>query len=112
MQGKRIYIAGKMKGLTAEQIATKFNTMEAKLIEQGFEVFNPLKIIQNTNTERVDMNLDPLTESESRRVILGVLIFHLSSCDELHMMPCWQDSPGAQLERHFAMSTGLPIVYH
>jgi hypothetical protein len=33
-------------------------------------------------------------------------------CDEVHMLPDWQQSKSAQLERDIAIRLGIPVVYH
>jgi len=33
-------------------------------------------------------------------------------CDEVHMLPDWQESRGAQLERDIALRLGMHVVYH
>jgi len=33
-------------------------------------------------------------------------------CDEVHLLPDWQESRGAQLERDIAVRLGMQIVYH
>jgi Domain of unknown function (DUF4406) len=33
-------------------------------------------------------------------------------CDEVHLLPCWNESRGAQLERDIAIRLGMNVVYH
>lgn len=67
MSKKTIYIAGKVTGLDYAQVEQKFNAMEANLIKAGFNVLNPLKIVNDPNCEwdkAMDMCLERLVEAD------------------------------------------------
>ena len=40
------------------------------------------------------------------------LIAMLTECDEIVMLPGWQNSKGATLERHVAMALGFPVHHY
>lgn len=64
---KTIYIAGKVTGLDYAQVEQKFNAMEANLIKAGFNVLNPLKIVNDPNCDwqkAMDMCLERLPEAD------------------------------------------------
>lgn len=95
--GKTAYIAGKMYGLPAEQVREKFERASTDLRNQGYEVVSPAS----------DLHPDDSWESTMRHSIKSML-----ECDEVHMLPCWQESRGAQLERDIAVRLGMDVVYH
>lgn len=94
---KTAYIAGKVYGLPAEQVREKFERASARLKDKGYKVISPAS--------------EPLPrdnwESTMRQSIKTML-----ECDEVHMLPCWQESRGAQLERDIAVRLGMNVIYH
>lgn len=94
---KTIYIAGKMYGLTEEQVKEKFERASNDLQNQGFRVVSPAE----------SMNMGDTWEGTMKRSIKSML-----ECDEVHLLPGWQESRGAQLERDIAIRLGMNVVYH
>lgn len=97
---KRIYIAGKVTGLPLESVKQKFALKEWQLKSQGYDVMNPVKYIESRGLL-----------NEAWEYIMKVLIPILCCADELHLLPCWQHSRGAMLERDIALRLGMPIIY-
>lgn len=67
MQKKKIYIAGKVTGLDYAKVEQKFNAMEENLVKAGFDVLNPLKIVNDPNCDwqkAMDMCLERLPEAD------------------------------------------------
>lgn len=100
---KKAYIAGKVTGLPATQAKNKFKQFENKLIKQGYEVVNPITHIVTTSQHRIIKDW-----SDEMKVCIPAMLH----CDELHLMPCWQESRGAVLERDIALRLGMQVVYH
>ncbi len=94
---KTIYIAGQISGLPREQVTDKFNRVASELSAQGFNVVSPVSITQRGKS----------WEEAVRNDIKNML-----ECDEVHLLPCWQESRGARLERDIALRLGMQIVYH
>lgn len=94
---RRVYVAGKVTGLPKEQVKTKFNQITSKLNGLGYQVVNPVAITNDV----------PSWDDALRNDIKKML-----ECDELHMLPDWQESRGAQLERDIAIRLGMNVVYH
>lgn len=94
---RRVYVAGKVTGLPKEQVKTKFNLITSKLNGLGYQVVNPVAITNDV----------PSWDDALRNDIKKML-----ECDELHMLPDWQESRGAQLERDIAIRLGMNVVYH
>lgn len=106
MKRKTIYLAGKVSGLPFEQVALKFDKKQIELELNGHKVINPVGEVWEYNHVGVEVK-ESTWEEEMR-----VCIKRLMDADELHLLPCWQSSRGATLERDIALRLGIPIVYH
>jgi hypothetical protein len=94
---KTIFVAGKMYGLPEAQVREKFEKATTDLQGQGYTVISPVS----------DMEPGKGWEDTIRKSIKSML-----DCDEVHLLPCWQESRGAQLERDIAIRLGMDVVYH
>jgi hypothetical protein len=94
---KKIYLAGKVSGLPMAEASMKFGLKEKQLTEQGHTVINPLNIVNRTDDWNTCM----------KKCIPAML-----ECDEVHLLPCWKDSPGATFEKEVASRLSIPIVFH
>lgn len=108
----QIYIAGKVTGLPYEQVKRNFEAAEQELGQsvQNLAV-NPLKEIEGHNQIRKQDGLEPWTDETHRKEIMGYCLHLLSTCDTLYLLPDWNTSSGAQMERDFALKMGMNIVY-
>lgn len=87
----RYYIAGPMTGHPDLNFPA-FHAMAAQLRAAGHEVISPAEI-----------NPDPKAEwTECMFADLKAL----TTCDGIVMLPGWENSPGAQIERLWAIRTG------
>ena len=91
----RIYIAGPMTGLPDLNFPA-FHAEAARLRALGFEVVNPAEI-----------NADPTAGWEA---CMFADLAALSTCDGLALLPGWEKSDGAQIERIWARRTGKSIT--
>ena len=93
---KRIYLAGPMSGYP-ELNFPLFHTKAAEMRAQGFDVVNP-----------AELNADP---NKSWHDCMRVDIRELVTCDAICMLPGWEKSKGATLERHIAKALELQVEY-
>ncbi len=93
----RIYISGKITGTPIERTREKFNKAEQMLHNKGLEAINPMK------------NGLPDTASWESHMAIDIVL--LMSCETVYMLPCWEDSKGATLEKKIAEITGKKIIY-
>ena len=102
MKKKKAYIGGKISGLDLAEAKAKFQRMEQKLRDMGYEPLHGFDIN--------DVDVDNHTKSweECVKADLKVML----DCDEVHLLPCWNESKGAMLERDIAIRVGIPVVYH
>ncbi|GMA52595.1 hypothetical protein GCM10025857_40110 [Alicyclobacillus contaminans] len=92
----KIYISGPMTGLP-EYNFPAFNRTASFLRSLGIEVINPAEGV----TE-----LDKPWDWYMRRALRLLL-----DADMVLMLPGWQQSPGARLERDVAQRLGMPVSY-
>ncbi|MEY4952373.1 MAG: hypothetical protein RL299_797 [Pseudomonadota bacterium] len=90
-----IYIAGPMSGIE-DFNRPAFNAYAKKLKDRGIACFNPA---QN--------GLPPEASWASH---MRVDIQWLMSCDEIHLLPGWQESRGARLEHGLAVALGMRVL--
>lgn len=94
---KTIYIAGKVTGLPAELTALKFKEAQDELESKGFDVINPIELINNPQ-EDWDVAM---------KKCLEVLYY----CDAIYMLPCYAESKGAMMEHRETTKLGMPIFF-
>ena len=96
---KKVYIAGKVTGLDKDKAERNFQLAERLLLEEGFEVINPLKVVsvkaQGWNT--------PWNEAMKH------CIEALVGCDFLFVLYNWKDSKGACMEVELAKKLKIPV---
>lgn len=92
----RTYIAGPMTGLPDLNFPA-FHREAAYFRAQGHEVVNPAEI-----------NPDP---AAGWKDCMRADIRELVTCDEVVMLPGWENSKGASLEHHIAQALDMRVVY-
>jgi hypothetical protein len=92
---KTIYLSGKMSG-EIDLNFPLFNSLTAQLRAIGYDVINP-----------VEINSDP---SAAWLTCIKADIEHVARCQMIAMIPGWEASFGARIERLVAEKLGLEIV--
>lgn len=90
----RIYIAGKVTGLDYLQVRSTFKAAEASIKARGYKVTNPI----NFCGERWPWWL-----------CMVVCLSALLGCGAVAMLPGWESSRGANIERRFALALGKRV---
>ncbi|MDR2009926.1 MAG: DUF4406 domain-containing protein [Bacteroidales bacterium] len=93
----KIYISGQISGLPLEETKAKFSNIESELVEQGYEVINPLK------------NGIPYNAPWEVHIAMDILL--LIGCQAIYLLPDWAYSKGSTLEKKIAEFTGKQIIY-
>ena len=96
MKRKRIYISGKMSGLTKEEYGRKFSDAKNYLEKLGYEAVDP---------SVVSCEIIPYKD------IMWADLRILMDCDGIYMLDNWKDSKGAKAEYYFADAIGLEIMF-
>jgi hypothetical protein len=94
----RVYISGKITGLTKEDVDALFGAVEKKLHDNNHEAVNPLKVIPG----------HPDTTWEQYMLADIAALFE---CEAILMLPNWTDSKGARIEHAIAKEMGIPVFY-
>lgn len=95
----RIYISGKISGLSKDEYETHFREAEKKLETTGHSVINPAKVN------------GMLPDDTSYEEYMKMSMCMLSMCDAIYMLDNWRDSPGAKKELEAAMANGMPVLH-
>ncbi|MBK6819870.1 MAG: DUF4406 domain-containing protein [Bacteroidetes bacterium] len=93
----RIYIAGKVTGLKLAELTFKFGGAEKKLMDEGWEVINPLNIV--------------LDKEISWQGAMKLCLKELINCEAIYMLHDWQESKGAIIEYNLAKVLNIQIYY-
>lgn len=91
----KFYIAGPMTGLPDLNFPA-FHAEAARLRSEGHEVANPAEINPDHTTPWHECMFRDLKE--------------LSTCQGIVLLPGWEKSPGAQIERLWATRMGLQVM--
>ncbi|TWP31908.1 DUF4406 domain-containing protein [Apibacter muscae] len=93
---KKIYIAGKVTGLTYSQAYNNFKKIEDQLQANGFQVVNPMNIVPK--------------ETTSWHEAMKICIKALMECDGIYLLSNWKESSGAKLESELASKLALNFI--
>lgn len=104
---KKIYIAGKVSGEPIRDVAIKFAKAYSEIDKLGFIPINPVELVQNYFIK--NFAFQTLTEDEEWKIAMQVCIKELAECDGLVLLPCWEQSKGAKIERQLADDLNIPI---
>ena len=94
---RTVYLTGKVTGVSGKEVKGKFSQMAYQLMAMGYHVAEPIEI---TDTSKP---WDDVIRTDIKKML---------ECDEVHLLPDWQDSKAAQLERDIALRLGMQVVYH
>lgn len=92
----RIYIAGPMTGHLDLNFPA-FHAAASRLRGEGHEVVNPAEINPDQGAKWADCMRADIRE--------------LVTCDTVLLLKGWENSRGARLEHHIALSLGMRIEY-
>lgn len=111
---KTAYIAGPVSGHDINQVRELFEAKESELRDAGYGVCNPVREVAYENDFRESFGFGPekplLNDDDTRHLTLRYCIGLLVQCDEIHMLPGWQFSEGAQIEHRVAELLKIKIV--
>lgn len=93
-----IYISGQISGLDYDDAFQMFADAEAFLASRGLTPVNPMKSEGEVPGRK-------WAEYIAEDVLL------IDDCDAIYMLPNWQNSNGAKVERHLCEVLGKPIYY-
>lgn len=95
---KRIYISGGITGVP--DYLQKFDDAEHELIDMGYEsIINPAAVNSYLPTDL------------SHKDYMEISIAELRCCEAIYLLKGWEKSKGATVEKAFAVTKGMEIIY-
>lgn len=94
---EKIYISGKITGLSLSDAYIRFLDAQIKYESVGFKVVNPM---------RINHDHDLSWESYMRADLKAML-----DCTHIFMLKDWHTSRGANIEYNLARELGLKIIF-
>lgn len=92
----KIYLSGKITGLELSDAQKLFENAE-KEMSQFYDVVNPMKLRHDH---------DQTWESYMKEDIKAMM-----DCQFICMLPNWEQSKGAKIEKDLAESLRMPVIY-
>lgn len=93
----KVYIAGKVSGLSDREVFEKFYKSAEKLKGQGHTVMSPSVLLLNKGFEH----------SEYMHICFSMI----DVCDAVYMQKDWQKSKGAKMELEYATRNRKTIIH-
>ncbi|MBD5437703.1 MAG: DUF4406 domain-containing protein [Treponema sp.] len=93
----KIYVAGKITGLSRREVEGKFRATAETLRNEGHDVFIPSVL--------------PMYDSVPHEDYMHVCYAMIDICDAVYMMTDWQQSKGARMELQYAADWRKEILY-
>jgi len=103
---KKIYLSGKISGLTYEEALSLFEVAEKKALKIAKEVVNPMKLAFELFQPK---DLDNITWGEYMVNDLHAIMNE--GVDSIYMLKNWQDSDGANIELFVAQTKKMSIHF-
>lgn len=94
----KVYISGRMSGLSEEEYTAHFRKAERELRAKGYRVCNPCR-------------WGWLMKRLPYKVALALDMLLMCRCQRVYLLSGWIDSNGARTEHQFACATGMIIEY-
>lgn len=95
----KVYISGKISGLSKEEYMKRFSEAETFLVSKGHSVINPAAV-----NER-------LPKDTTYEQYMDMSMTMLSFCQAVYMLNNWKDSQGAKMEHAYAGAHDYIICY-
>lgn len=92
---KKIYIAGKVTGEPLAECTMKFGQAQKEIEALGFIAVNPLAVVGDFQS---------YWEPAMKKCVKALV-----DCDAVIVLPCWENSKGAKIERQLAWDLDIPV---
>lgn len=96
-QSEKVYISGLISGIPIEKAREKFERAAQIILAGGAEPVNPLE--------------NGLPETAPWELHMAIDIVLLMGCETIYLLPDWEHSRGATLEKNIAELTGKKLIY-
>lgn len=104
----KIYISGKMTGLSKEKIWDNFRKVETFIIKHGHHYGNKkIESVMNPAVTYAMQKFNAFSYEDWLRIDFAML----DACDAVALLPNWKDSMGAKREIAYAYKHGKHVCY-
>lgn len=100
----QIYISGAISGLEEHATRKRFREAQERWQGMGYSAINPFDLYDQAKKHYG-------TESIAWGLIMRLDLKALEECQIIYMLKGWETSPGARIEREFAIRLGLGVKY-
>jgi hypothetical protein len=101
---RKIYISGAISGLEEQATRKRFKEIQERWQKMDFPVINPFDLYDQA---KIYYASESITWGKIMRLDLKAL----EGCQIIYMLKGWENSPGARIERDFAVRLGLEVIY-
>lgn len=101
---RKIYISGAISGLEEQATRKRFEEAKQRWQALGFPVINPFDLYD-------EAKIYYASESIAWGKMMRLDLKALEECQTIYMLKGWENSPGARIERDFAVRLGLEVIY-
>ena len=99
----KIYLSGKMSGLTEEEYTRNFQRAALHYQAKGFRVVNPCDLSEKVLRDNPNATYEDFMTRD---------LVALRTCTHIALIDGWQTSPGAQREKAEAERLGLEVLLY
>ena len=103
----KVYISGKMTGLSAEKIWDNFRKVETFIVKHGRHDDKKVESVMNPAVTYAMQKFDAFSYEDWLRIDFAML----DACDAVILLPNWKDSMGAKREIAYAYKHGKYVCY-
>lgn len=99
----RVYLSGKMSGLSEAEYTAVFSRAESYYKSCGFEVVNPCLITEIVQTQNPNAEYEDYMKAD---------LAALAECTHIALLENWEDSSGAKREKAEAERLGIEVMFY
>jgi len=103
----KVYLSGKMTGLSEEKIWDNFRKVETFLVKHGHHVGEKIESVMNPAVTYAMQKFNAFSYDDWLHVDFAML----DACDAVALLPNWKDSMGAKREIAYAYKHGKDVYY-
>ena len=106
------YISGPITGFDLDERRQTFAHAKSE-VERilGVEVVNPMEVTPGCDNLCNEDRTNAIPYEHTWQCWMKYDIIAMLNCDTIVMLPGWEDSKGAQTERHMAIALGYRVYY-
>ena len=103
----KVYVSGKMTGLSEEKIWDNFRKVETFLVKHGHHDYKKIESVMNPAVTYAMQKFNAFSYEDWLHIDFAML----DACDAVALLPNWKDSMGAKREIAYAYKHGKEVYY-